>query len=106
MSLGRPFGSRQGFVRRTQVRQRRSLVETSKQLESAPARVTCGILTFLAISAWTQAFNAELPKVSYIKAIDIWTVSCNIFVFLSLMEYAFAQGSVLTPSGSSVKTWS
>jgi len=61
------------------------------KLESAPARVTCGILTFLAISAWTQAFNAELPKVSYIKAIDVWTVSCNIFVFLSLMEYAFAQ---------------
>ena len=70
-------------------------IKTCKKLESAPARVTCGILTFLAISAWTQAFNAELPKVSYIKAIDVWTVSCNIFVFLSLMEYAFAQGPVL-----------
>ena len=78
----------------------RVLIETFKKLESAPARVTCGILTFLAISAWTQAFNAELPKVSYIKAIDVWTVSCNIFVFLSLMEYAFAQGPVLTRTNS------
>ena len=69
-------------------------IENLKKLDSAPARVTCGILTFLAISAWTQAFNAELPKVSYIKAIDVWTVTCNLFVFLSLMEYAFAQGLV------------
>ena len=68
------------------------VVKLNIKLDSAPARVTCGILTFLAISAWTQAFNAELPKVSYIKAIDVWTVSCNLFVFLSLMEYAFAQG--------------
>ena len=70
------------------------IVENLQKLDSAPARVTCGILTFLAISAWTQAFNAELPKVSYIKAIDVWTVTCNLFVFLSLMEYAFAQGLV------------
>ena len=69
-------------------------IENLKKLDSAPARVTCGILTFLAISAWTQAFNAELPKVSYIKAIDVWMVTCNLFVFLSLMEYAFAQGLV------------
>jgi len=61
------------------------------KLESAPARVTCGILTFLAISSQTQSFNSELPKVSYIKAIDVWMFVCNLFVFLSLMEYAFAQ---------------
>ena len=66
-----------------------------KQLDSAPARVTCGILTFLAIQSWTHSVNAELAKVSYIKAIDVWTVSCNIFVFLSLMQYAYAQGPVL-----------
>ena len=99
-SLGLPFGLRQSLTRNIsppcEPGNSRSRVETFKKLESAPARVTCGILTFLAISAWTQAFNAELPKVSYIKAIDVWTVSCNLFVFLSLMEYAFAQGPVLT----------
>ena len=97
-SLGLPFGLRQSLTRNISCEpgNSRSRVETFKKLESAPARVTCGILTFLAISAWTQAFNAELPKVSYIKAIDVWTVSCNLFVFLSLMEYAFAQGPVLT----------
>ena len=99
-SLGLPFGLRQSLTCNIspsyEPGNSRSRVETFKKLESAPARVTCGILTFLAISAWTQAFNAELPKVSYIKAIDVWTVSCNLFVFLSLMEYAFAQGPVLT----------
>lgn len=61
------------------------------KIDSAPARVTCGILTFLAISAWTQAFNADMPKVSYTKAIDVWSVTCFVFVFLSLVEYPVAQ---------------
>ena len=73
-SLGLPSGSRQSFCPQKPTYEPgnngpgRLLIETCKKLESAPARVTCGILTFLAISAWTQAFNAELPKVSYIKA--------------------------------------
>jgi len=50
-----------------------------------------GVTTFLAISAMTQAFNGNLPKVSYMKAIDVWMLMCNFFVFASMIEYAFAQ---------------
>ena len=36
-----------------------------------------------------------MPKVSYTKAIDVWSVTCFVFVFLSLVEYPIAQGLVL-----------
>ena len=41
------------------------------KLEIAPARVTLGIATFFTLSQQTQTFNQGLPKVSYVKAIDI-----------------------------------
>ena len=36
----------------------------------------------------TTATSGGLPKVSYIKAMDIWFFACQIFTFISLIEYA------------------
>ncbi|KAH3697615.1 hypothetical protein DPMN_085120 [Dreissena polymorpha] len=32
--------------------------------------------------------RADLPKVSYIKGIDVWMATCLIFVFAALIEFA------------------
>lgn len=34
---------------------------------------------------------SSLPKVSYVKAIDIWLSLCLTYVFAALLEFAFAN---------------
>jgi len=57
-------------------------------IEAAPARTALGITTVLTITTQTSGASSSLPKVSYIKAIDIWMSFCMLFVFAALLEYA------------------
>ena len=56
--------------------------------DAIPARVSIGMLTVLTMTTQTTAANSQLPRVSYIKAIDVWMSMCLIFVFASLLEFA------------------
>ncbi|XP_077979483.1 glycine receptor subunit alpha-2-like [Glandiceps talaboti] len=58
-------------------------------IETTPARASIGITTVLALTTLTSGARANLPRVSYIKAIDIWMFSCSFFVFAALLEFAF-----------------
>ncbi|XP_060574371.1 glycine receptor subunit alpha-2-like [Ruditapes philippinarum] len=57
-------------------------------VDAVPARISLGILTVLTMTTQRSMSNASLPRVSYVKAIDIWMAVCLCFVFSALLEYA------------------
>ncbi|XP_045205192.2 glycine receptor subunit alpha-2-like isoform X1 [Mercenaria mercenaria] len=58
---------------------------------SVPARVSLSLLTVLTITTQSSGARANLPRVSYIKAIDIYMATCLAFVFLGLLEFAYVN---------------
>jgi cation transporter family protein len=60
-------------------------------VESSPARVSIGLLSVLTTATQSSGINQSLPRVSYIKAIDVWMIVCLVFVFCALLEYAFVN---------------
>ncbi len=60
-------------------------------VEATPARVSLGLLTVLSTTTMMTGLNQNMPRVSYIKAIDIWMSACLIFVFAGLLEFALVN---------------
>ncbi|XP_077990579.1 uncharacterized protein LOC144444902 [Glandiceps talaboti] len=55
---------------------------------STPARVSLGITTILALVTQSSWLRSEIPKVAYVTALDVWMVTCQIVVFLILLQFA------------------
>ncbi|XP_074650223.1 glycine receptor subunit alpha-3-like [Tubulanus polymorphus] len=55
---------------------------------ATPARISLGLLTVITMTTQTTGIVSQLPKVSYIKAIDMWTAMCIASVFAALVEFA------------------
>ncbi|VDM45359.1 unnamed protein product [Toxocara canis] len=56
--------------------------------EATQARVAIGVTTVLTMTTLMTSTNASLPKVSYVKSLDIFLGVCFFIVFASLLEYA------------------
>ena len=62
-------------------------------VEAVPARISLGLLTVLTMTTQSSGARASLPKVSYVKAIDVWMAVCLVFVFLALIQFAYVNVS-------------
>uniref|UniRef100_A0A4X2M041 Gamma-aminobutyric acid type A receptor beta4 subunit n=1 Tax=Vombatus ursinus TaxID=29139 RepID=A0A4X2M041_VOMUR len=59
--------------------------------DASAARVALGVTTVLTMTTINTHLRETLPKIPYVKAIDIYLMGCFVFVFLALLEYAFVN---------------
>ncbi len=55
--------------------------------EAVPARAAICVTTILTIITMLGVVNVNMPKVSYVKAVDFYLFISFLMVFLSLVEY-------------------
>jgi len=55
------------------------------------SHLLAGITTVLTMTTINTHLRETLPKIPYVKAIDIYLMGCFVFVFLALLEYAFVN---------------
>lgn len=60
-------------------------------IDAIPARISLGLLSVLTMTTMSVGTRSNLPRVSYIKAIDVWTAICLLFVFSALLEFAYVN---------------
>ncbi|CAH4032682.1 pH-sensitive chloride channel 2-like [Pieris brassicae] len=61
------------------------------QADASPPRITLGTSTMLSFITLASSQAKTLPKVSYIKASEIWFLGCTGFIFAALVEFAFVN---------------
>ncbi|KAG1674383.1 Glycine receptor subunit alpha-3 [Nymphon striatum] len=77
-------------------------------VDAIPARITLGVTTLLTISSKGSSIQSNIPPVSYVKAVDVWTGACTTMVFCALLEFTLVNylwRRKALNSSSSTETW-
>ncbi|XP_060523330.1 pH-sensitive chloride channel 2-like [Cylas formicarius] len=61
------------------------------QADASAPRAVIGTSTMLSLITLNGGVTKNLPKVSYVKASEIWFLGCSVFIFCSLAEFAFVN---------------
>uniref|UniRef100_T1IVM9 Neurotransmitter-gated ion-channel transmembrane domain-containing protein n=1 Tax=Strigamia maritima TaxID=126957 RepID=T1IVM9_STRMM len=60
------------------------------KIEAVAPRVTLGFTSLLTLTTQLNYAQRSLPKVSTIKALDVWMFTCILMVFASLIQFAIS----------------
>ncbi|XP_072170764.1 gamma-aminobutyric acid receptor subunit beta-3-like [Diadema setosum] len=71
--------------------------------EATSARVSLGITTVLTMTTISTSVRQSLPRISYVKSIDIYVITCYSFVFAALVEYAIVNFNYWSEQKKKVK---
>ncbi|XP_071742936.1 glycine receptor subunit alpha-4-like [Lepeophtheirus salmonis] len=63
-------------------------------ISSTLGRVGMSLTTLLALTAMFGAVRSNVPKVSYVSYLDIWIVTCIVFVFFCTLEFSIVSYSI------------
>ncbi|XP_013103137.2 pH-sensitive chloride channel 2 isoform X1 [Stomoxys calcitrans] len=74
--------------------------------DQAPPRIMLGTSTMLTFITLASAQGKTLPKVSYIKVSEVWFLGCTLFIFGSLLEFAFVNTVIRRRRNVDVKSMS
>ncbi|XP_066249041.1 pH-sensitive chloride channel 2-like isoform X1 [Euwallacea similis] len=61
------------------------------QADASAPRAVLGTSTMLSFITLNGGLTKNLPKVSYIKASEVWFLGCSTFIFCSMAEFAFVN---------------
>jgi len=61
------------------------------QADQTAPRAMLGTTSMLAFITLSSSQTKALPKVSYIKISEVWSIICALFIFASLIEFAFVN---------------
>ena len=66
----------------------KNVTNPMKKIIMTAYQVGLGVTTVLTMTTLINSVNAALPKISYMKSIDIYLFVCFFMVFGALIEYA------------------